>query len=91
MKDIDMENAQIEIPRTPEFVSTTKAVSDIIGGLPLSREQNDRLIAALVAHVEAAEKSGFRFGLELGLDYGRYEAAHKDSPEFQHNTPHLVN
>lgn len=91
MKDNDIENAQIEIPRTPEFVSTAKAVSDIIGGLPLSREQNDRLIAALVAHVEAAEKSGFRFGLELGLDYGRYEAAHKEDPEFRYNTPNLVN
>lgn len=91
MKNQNVDDIQIEIPCTPEFVSTAKKVSDIINGLPLSREQNDRLIAALVAHVEAAEKSGFRFGLELGLDYGRYEAAHKDDLEFQHDTPHLVN
>lgn len=91
MKDNDMENAQIEIPHTPEFESTAKAVSDIINALPLSREQNDRLVNALVIHVMAAKECGFRFGLELGLDYGRYEAAHKDDPEFQHDAPHLVN
>ena len=90
MKDNDIENAQIEIPRTPEFVSTAKAVSDIINGLPLSREQNNLLIDALVTHVKTAEESGFRFGLKLGLDYGRYEAAHKDDPEFQHDTFHLI-
>ena len=90
MKDIDIENAQIEIPRTPEFVSTAKRVSEIINGLPLSSEQNNLLIEALVTHVNAAEERGFRFGLELGLDYGRYEAAHKDDPEFQHDTFHLI-
>lgn len=91
MKNQNVDDIQIEIPLTPEFVSTAKAVSDIINGLPLSREQNNLLIDALVTHVNAAKERGFRFGLELGLDYGRYEAAHKDDPEFQHDTPHLVN
>lgn len=91
MKNQNVDDIQIEIPLPPEFVSTAKAVSDIINGLPLSREQNNLLIDALVTHVNAAKERGFRFGLELGLDYGRYEAAHKDDPEFQHDTPHLVN
>ena len=90
MKNQNVDDIQIEIPLTPEFVSTAKAVSDIINGLPLSREQNNLLIDALVTHVNAAKERGFRFGLELGLDYGRYEAAHKDSPEFQHDTFHLI-
>lgn len=91
MRNQNVDDIQIEIPRTPEFVSTAKAVSDLICNLNLSGEQNNRLIDALVIHVKAAEERGFRFGLKVGLDYGRYEAAHKDDPEFQHNTPHLIN
>lgn len=90
MKNRKVDDSQIEIQRTPEFYDTAKQVSDLINDLHLPKEQNDRLIAALVVHVNAAEDSGFRFGFGLGLDYSRYEAAHKDDSMFQNNTPHLV-
>lgn len=45
--------------RTAEFLETAQAVSEYINSLPLSKEQNDRLVRLLVENVTAAECSGF--------------------------------
>lgn len=65
----------IEIPRTEEFIATAQAVSDYINALRLPTAQNDKLIELLTAHVLKAEVGGFRYGLKIGLIYGRSERA----------------
>ncbi|WP_312159330.1 hypothetical protein [Oscillibacter sp.] len=45
--------------RTTELLDTAQEVSEYINSLPLSNEQNDRLVWLLVENVAAAERSGF--------------------------------
>lgn len=54
-------DAEINISsyRTPTFFTTAKAVSEYINSLPLTKEQNDRLVGLLVENVTTAERSGF--------------------------------
>ena len=61
-----MTDAEIPIARTPDFFRTAKALGDYINALPLTVEQNDMLVALAVAHVNAAEKSGCAYGLDMG-------------------------
>lgn len=61
-----MNETEIAIARTPDFFRTAKALGEYIKALPLTTEQNDTLVALAVAHVNAAEKSGCTYGLELG-------------------------
>lgn len=66
------EDVIIQIRRSPEFISTAQAVSDYLKDLPLSREQNDRIIALMVDHTHAAEQSGFRDGIRYGILFGQH-------------------
>ena len=52
----------------PEIIETTKAVSDYLYDLPLSREQYDKLLGLLTAQVSAIEKNGFMQGLASGIE-----------------------
>ena len=52
----------ISASRTPEFFTAAQAVSDYLNGLPLTGEQNNKLVELMVAHVQAAERSGFYAG-----------------------------
>lgn len=66
------EDVIIQIRRTEEFITTAQAVSDFLKDLPLTREQNDRLISLMVEHVRAAEQGGFRDGVRYGIVFGRH-------------------
>lgn len=59
----------IEIPRSVEFIESAQKLSELINKLPLSKEQNDKLIDLMVKHVLAAEEGGFRYSLKIGLEY----------------------
>ena len=56
----------------PEITEITQAVSDYLFALPLPREQYDKLIVMLAAHVSAIEKNGFIQGFGLGVASMQY-------------------
>ena len=60
--------AAIEIPRTGEFYEAAQRLSAYIHGLPLDKAQNDELVALMVEQVKVAERGGFYFGMQLGMD-----------------------
>ncbi|NCC16337.1 MAG: hypothetical protein EOM28_08295 [Clostridia bacterium] len=55
----DAEKDFIEIERTREFVETARLVGEYIKGLPLTVEQNDKLVELMIQHTRAAERSGY--------------------------------
>ncbi len=57
----------IEIQRTPEFLEVAKRLSDFISGLPLTKEQNDRLIHEMIEQVQLAERAAFMQGYKFGM------------------------
>ena len=71
-KVIDLKNpvdeATIEIPRTDEFGEAARRLSEYIHGLPLDEAQNDKLVALMVEQVKVAEREGFYFGMQLGME-----------------------
>lgn len=56
------------VERNEAFFDTAKKVSEYLKSLPLTTEQNDRLVELMINHVNAAEKSGFDFGVKLTKD-----------------------
>ena len=60
----------IEIERTEEFKSVARELSVFIQALPLTHEDNDKLIALIIAQVQQAEKDAFEQGFSLGLKLG---------------------
>lgn len=67
-------NATIEINRTNEFDNAAKELGDYIARLPLSHEQNDKLIELMLKQVNAAEEGSFLHGFKLGNDIGKHES-----------------
>lgn len=55
----DAEKDFIEIERTREFVETARLVGEYLKGLPLTVEQNDKLVELMIQHTRAAEQSGY--------------------------------
>lgn len=64
---MNIEDAEIVIKRSDDFHKTSQEVSDYLLSLKLPKEQNDQLVALMVKLVNAAEKGGCMFGLELGI------------------------
>ena len=58
----------VEIPRLVEFFEVAQRLSEFVQSLPLSREQNDKLVALAVDQVRVAEMGGFQFGLRMGIE-----------------------
>lgn len=56
--------AQVE--RTPEIMERVNAVSDFIAALPLTRQQNDRLVELLTDLVNILEHDSFLEGAVFG-------------------------
>ena len=71
----------LTIERGPEFLTVAKELSDYIAELPLTVEQNDKLVRLAVA--TKAERNAFFEGARLGLELGRAEqrASREESPE----------
>lgn len=49
----------LAVERTESFYSTARELSDFIAALPLSREENDRLIALIIQQVQDGEQGAF--------------------------------
>ena len=57
----------VQVERAPEVMEKVNTVSDLIAGVPLSRRQNDELVAALTDLVNAMEHSAYLQGVVFGL------------------------
>ena len=55
--------------RTESFYSTARELSDFIAALPISREENDRLIALIIRQVQNGEQGAFAQGLRIGKEF----------------------
>lgn len=62
-----IEEPAIELTSTKEYLKSAEAVSDYIKELPLTTEQNDKLIQLLHAHVYAARAGALGQGLAMVL------------------------
>lgn len=67
------EDIPIEINRTEEFFRIAQELSDFIHTLPLSVEQNDKLVKLMIDQVQEAERGAFGQGLCMGTEYERWE------------------
>ena len=58
----------VECDNSNEYLDTAKELSDYIKSLPLSLDQNDKLINMILKHVEVARNDSFKQGIEFMLD-----------------------
>lgn len=72
----DSQEAAITIERTDEFYSTARELSDFIAALPISREENDRLIALIIQQVQDGEQGAFYQGFHMGYDFNKWQTEH---------------
>lgn len=63
----------LAVERTESFYSTARELSDFIAALPLSREENDRLIALIIQQVQDGEQGAFAHGLRIGKEFAGWE------------------
>lgn len=57
----------MEIKRTKEFYQASRQISDFIKGLPLSTEDNDKLVHNLVKYTNTVERNAALFGVQVGI------------------------
>lgn len=57
----------MKIKRTKEFYQASRQISDFIKGLPLSTEDNDKLVHNLVEYTNTVERSAALFGVQVGM------------------------
>ena len=57
------EDEAIVIRKGAEYLATAQALSDVIKALPLSGEENQRLIDSILAHSEAGRKEAYSQGV----------------------------
>lgn len=58
----------VEFDNSNEYLDTAKELSDYIKLLPLSLDQNDKLINMILKHVEVARNDSFKQGIEFMFD-----------------------
>lgn len=56
----------IEIERTEEFHRRAEELSGFIAALPISKQENDALIALIIQQIQASEQGAFKQGFEMG-------------------------
>ena len=59
-------DVSVQVERTPEIMEKVNAVSDFIAALPLTRQQNDRLVELLTDMVNTLEHDSFLKGAVFG-------------------------
>lgn len=58
----------VEFDNYNEYLDIAKELSDYIKSLPLSLDQNDKLINMILKHVEVARNDSFKQGIEFMFD-----------------------
>lgn len=64
-----IEEDGIELEKSPEMLASAERLSDYIRGLPLTAEQNDKLVQMLLDHVGDVQRCGFNQGLKVGKEF----------------------
>lgn len=72
-----LDDAAIEIKRTEEFKVAANELSVFLEALPLSHEDNDKLVSLMVKQVNVAETSAFKQGFAMGYEFGKAESEKK--------------
>ena len=54
------------------FLKATKEVSEYLETLPLTKEQNNKLVALMVENVGQARQDAFMQGFQMGQDFQEY-------------------
>lgn len=62
------EDIYFEFDNSNEYLDTAKELSDYIKSLPLSVDQNDKLVSLMHKHNDVARKDAFRQGIEFMFD-----------------------
>lgn len=75
---VDDEAIDITEGRTEEFLTAAKDFSDYLKSLPLSHEQNDRLVEFAVRQTQEAERGAFLFGAEMALKLVHNRKMHRE-------------
>ncbi|MDI3537776.1 MAG: hypothetical protein PWP30_2258 [Eubacteriaceae bacterium] len=57
--------------RSEEFNRRSQTLSKFIEELPISPDQNDKLIALIVNQIGTGEVDAFKYGVEMGLNIGK--------------------
>ena len=55
----DLENVCIQIERTEAFIQTANELSAFLKALPLSHDENNKLVELMVKHVKKRKKEHF--------------------------------
>jgi hypothetical protein len=71
MNDIIPFERKLAIMRTEKFNEIADELSGCIKDLPLTHEQNDRLITLIVRQINAAERGAFLQGADIGASAAR--------------------
>ena len=65
------EDKNLQKERDEEFYSAAKVMNEFIRSLPLSKEDNDRLIDLVVEQIRLAECGAYSRGMKLGAIIAR--------------------
>lgn len=60
-----MEELNVSLGRTKEFENIVYALGEFINELPISAEQNNKLIELVLQQITEAEIGAFRFGIKI--------------------------
>lgn len=64
----DNENKKLEVPMSDMFIESAKKLSNLIKGLPLSNEDNNRLVEMLLEHTKVTLNEGIIVGFNTACD-----------------------
>lgn len=68
-----IEEEGVKLEKSPEMLASAEKLSDYIRGLPLTAEQNDKLVQMLLDHVGDVQRCGFNQGLKVGKEFAGWE------------------
>lgn len=74
-------NLDVRVGRTEAFESTTLAVSNYLDSLPITVEQNNKLIELICRNITAAEQGALSFGITIAGAAAAYAAKENRQPE----------
>ena len=74
----------IEIEKGANYLATAQKVSEIIKALPISSEENDKLIAAILEHTEAGRLEAYQQGIRDILTTDLAQEAEESRQNIKH-------
>lgn len=60
---------QIDAGRTDKFYEAARELSDFVKELPLSKQDNDKLVELIIQQLQTGERDAFLYGMRLKTDF----------------------